>query len=192
MLFGKSKLIRRLLALVPFCGIAMLAQTPTYNLGRAPTAEESRAMGYSVDPMGKGLPPGSGTAIDGAKIYAQKCAACHGSAGEGTKAGPRLTGGKGTINTAQPDRTIGSFWPFAPPIWNMINRSMPVGQGGTLKPDEVYALTAFILYRNEIIKESDVMDAQTLPKVQMPNRDGFIPAKLEDINRLRCRIGTCP
>ena len=69
---------------------------------------------------------------------------------------------------------------------------MPVGQGGSLKPDEVYALTAFILFRNEIIKETQVMDAQTLPKVQMPNRDGFIPARFEDINRLRCRVGTCP
>ena len=125
--FGKFKLFRRLLAFLPFCGIAMLAQTPIYNLGRAPTAEESRAMGYSVDPMGKGLPPGGGTATDGARIYALRCATCHGPAGEGTKAGPKLVGGKGTINSAEPDRTIGSFWPFAPPIFNMINRSILTG-----------------------------------------------------------------
>src|SRR6266404_494749 len=153
MLFGKSRPFLHLLALIPFWGITLLAQTPAYNLGRAPTADETRAIGYSVDLTGKDLPPGSGTAKDGAKIFSQKCAACHGPAGEGTKAGPRLVGGKGTINTPKPDRTIGSFWPYSAPIWNMINRSMPVGQGGSLNADEVYALTAFILFRNEIIKE---------------------------------------
>jgi cytochrome c len=89
-------------------------------------------------------------------------------------------------------RTIGSFWPFAPPIWDYIKRSMPPGQGGSLSPEEVYALTAFLLFRNEIIQENDIIDAQSLPKVQMPNRNGFVPAKLEDIERLRCRVGTCP
>ena len=192
MSFGKFRFLRLLIAIAALYGFTAAAQTTAYNLGRTPTDEESRAMGYSVDPFGKGLPSGSGTAKEGAKIFVQKCAACHGPAGEGTKAGPQLVGGKGTINAPEPVRTVGSFWPFAPPLWNMINRSMPVGQGGMLKPDEVYALTAFILFRNDIIKESDVMDAKSLPKIQMPNRDGFIPVPLEDINKSRCRAGTCP
>jgi len=189
MSFGKSDFILLLMTLVP---LTVLAQSPVYNLGRSPTADDSRAMGSFVDLSGKDLPPGRGTAIEGAKIFAQKCAACHGLDAEGTRAGPRLVGGKGTIGTADPVRTIGSFWPFSTPIWNTINRSMPAGQAGSLKPDEVYALTAFILYRNDLIKEGDVIDAKTLPKVQMPNRDGFTPARLEDINRMRCRVGTCP
>ncbi len=172
--------------------ISSVAQSPTYNLGRVPSADELRAAGYSVSPSGKELPPGSGTAQEGAKIFAQKCAVCHGPTGEGGQSGPRLVGGKGTITTPNPVRTIGSFWPFATPLWNTINRSMPAGQPGTLQPDEVYALTAFILYRNNIVQETDVIDVKSLPKIEMPNRNGFIPAKLEEINQKRCRVGTCP
>ena len=89
-------------------------------------------------------------------------------------------------------RTIGSFWPFATTIWDFINRSMPQGQEGTLQPDEVYALTAHILHLNGLVQENDVIDAQSLPKIQMPNRNGFVPPRLEDILKKRCRIGTCP
>jgi hypothetical protein len=91
--------------------------------------------------------------------------------------------------------TIGSYWPFATTIWDYIHRAMPQNQEGTLRADEVYALTAFLLYRNGIIQESDVMDAKSLPKVQMPNRNGFIPPRLEDISDIQkraCRLGHCP
>jgi cytochrome c len=109
MLSGKFNCYLQLLVFISFCGMVAIAQTSTYNLGGTPTAEESRAMGYSVDPSGKGLPAGSGTAKEGAQLFAQKCAACHGAGGEGTKAAPMLVGGKGTINTANPIRTVGSF-----------------------------------------------------------------------------------
>ena len=159
--------------------VAALAQSPAYNLGRTPTPEEIRAWDISVGPAGKELPPGSGTAKEGAGIYAKKCAACHGPTLEGGNGVPRLMGGQGTLTTLQIRRSIGSYWPFATTIWDYINRAMPWNKAweekSPLSADEVYALTAFLLYRNGIIQESDVMDAKTLPKVQMPNRNGFVP-----------------
>ena len=165
------------LLLLPALALPAAAQTtPTTNLGRAATAAEVQAWDISVGPDGTGLPPGSGTPKDGAAIFARKCAACHGPNGEGG-AEKALVGGKGTLATNNPQKTIGSYWPFAPIVWDYINRAMPRFQEGTLSPDEVYSLTAFLLFRNGVIRENDVMDAKTLPKVQMPNRDGFLPAK---------------
>jgi len=155
--------------------VAALAQTRPYNLGSTPSPEEIKAMDGLVGPSGKGLPPGSGTATDGAKIYAQKCAPCHGRNGEGSSLAPRLVGGKGSLTTDEPVRTVGSSYPFATTLWTYINRSMPENKPGSLSADEVYALSAFVLYRNEIIQESDVLDSKTLPRIQMPNRDGFVP-----------------
>ena len=168
------------LIILTFC-IPAWAQMPTYNVGRTPTPEEIRAADTAIGPEGKELPPGSGTAKQGAPIFAQKCAACHGPSGEGTNfSAPcgcsRLVGGKGTITTANPIVTVGSFWPFATTIWDFINRAMPFNKPGSLTADEVYALTAFLLYRNGIIQETDLLDAKSLPKVQMPNRNGFVPA----------------
>lgn len=170
--------------------VAGRAQEPLFHVGRAPTAEEVKTWDISVGPEGKELPPGQGTAQEGAPLYAQKCAACHGAKGEGVTA-PALVGGQGTLNTIHPLKTVGSFWPFATSIWDYINRAMPRGQPQSLKPDEVYSLTAVLLYWNGIIKEDDVLDAQSLPKIKMPNRDSFYPP-LKDLNRLRCRTGTCP
>jgi len=160
--------------------ITGLAQS-RLNIGSTPTPEEIKAMDGLIGPSGKGLPPGSGTATDGAKIYAQKCAFCHGKNAEGSRGiggsggGPRLVGGQGSLNTDTPVRTVGSAYPFATTLWTYINRSMPENRPGSLTADEVYALSAFLLFRNEIIQESDVLDAKTLPKIQMPNRNGFHP-----------------
>ena len=174
---------------------AARAQMPTYsNVGRTPTAEEIRAWDFAIGVDGKELPPGKGTAKDGAPIYARKCARCHGATGE---EGPlmRLVGGKGTLTSMTPLRTVGSYWAFATTVWDYINRAMPPDEERSFTADEVYALTAFLLYRNGIIAESDVMDAKTLPKVQMPNRNGFIPQRIEEIPDARkrgCRLGHCP
>jgi len=186
---GSRSFLAPVLALAACAGA--LAQTPAFNVGRTPTAEEIKAWDISISPDGKGLPPGSGTALQGAPIYARKCAVCHGPEGTGGKA-PALVGGKGSLTSITPVKTVGSFWPFATTIWDYINRAMPLGAGGTLPADEVYAITAYLLYRNGIIGESDVIDAKSLPKIQMPNRDNFVPPALQDINRLRCREGTCP
>jgi cytochrome c len=164
---------------LPALALPAAAQTtPTIDLGRAATAEEIQAWDIAVGPAGKELPPGSGTAKEGAAIFARQCAACHGPTAEGGSE-KALVGGKGTLATLNPRKTIGSYWPFAPIVWDYINRAMPRFQEGTLSPNEVYSLTAFLLFRNGIIGENDVMNARTLPKVRMPNRDGFLPPKPE-------------
>ena len=177
-------------------GNAAWSQAPNYkNVGRAPTVDEIRAWDTAVGPAGKELPPGNGTAKEGAAIFAEKCVVCHGPAGQGSQMAPRLVGGKGTLTTAQPVLTVGSYWAFATTIFDFIYKAMPRGQEGSLKPDQAYALTAFLLYKNDIIKESDTIDAKTLPAIKMPNRDGFIPPQLEDIHDIKkrgCRLGHCP
>ena len=175
---------------------AAFAQTQSYsNVGRTPTKEEMQAWNQSIGPDGKELPLGSGTAKEGEKVFSEKCAVCHGPAGEGSQLAPRLVGGRAPLNTPTPSRTLANYWPFATTIWDYINRAMPPKQQGSLSASDVYALTAFILYRNEIIPETQVVDAASLPKVKMPNRDDFIPHDLKDIHDLRargCSAGHCP
>ena len=176
----------RLLLVTAVLGICQTVwpQSPGYGLGRTPKAEEIRAWDITISPSGKELPAGQGTAKEGAVIYVKKgCAGCHGATGSGGHA-PTLISRKGTqtassmpmpclapcVNDAN---TMAVHSPFATTIWDYINRGMPLGKEGTLTSSEVYALTAFLLYKSDVIKEEDVMDAQTLPKVKMPNRDGF-------------------
>jgi S-disulfanyl-L-cysteine oxidoreductase SoxD len=156
------------------------AQLPTYGVGRPPTAEEVRAWDLTIRPDGQGLPPGRGTAALGKPIYAERCASCHGETGEDPKYS-RLVGGHGTLATDKPIRTIGSFWPYAPTLWSYIRRAQPYDNPGSLTPDQVYAVTAYLLHRNGLIGEQDVMDATTLPRVQMPNRGGFVPDLRPDV-----------
>jgi S-disulfanyl-L-cysteine oxidoreductase SoxD len=158
------------------------AQLPTYGVGRPPTAEEVRAWDLTIRPDGQGLPPGRGTAALGKPIYAERCAACHGETGEDPKYS-RLVGGHGTLATDKPIRTIGSFWQYAPTLWSYIRRAQPYDNPGSLTPDQVYAVTAYLLHRNGIIGEQDVMDATTLPRVQMPNRDGFVSDPRPDVGQ---------
>jgi cytochrome c len=156
-----SNLLLLMAGVIAVCNMAA-AQMPDYkNVGRTPTEEEIRAWDISVFPGGKGLPPGSGTAKQGAIIFAQKCFYCHGPTGE-EGPGPRLSRDAAAV-------------PVPTTIWDFIHRAMPMDREGSLSTDEVYALTAFIFYRNGIIQENDVMDATSLPKVQMPNRSGFYP-----------------
>jgi cytochrome c len=172
---------------------------PAYKgIGTPATKQEIQAEDISVSREGKGLPPGSGSAKEGAGIYVAKCAVCHGMNGEGAKIGPALVTDKNaheSLTTMKPVRSLGAYWPYATMVWDYIHRAMPRNQGGTLTPNEVYSLTAFILYKNGIIQESDVLDAKTLPNVHMPNRDGFVPARLEDIpdeHKRGCKQGICP
>jgi len=155
--------------------VTALAQGPTYRLGTAPSAEEIKARDTAVSPQGKELPPGSGGVKEGAAVYAQKCAACHGPNGTGT----RLHRGLIPLGNAKPVKIEGSLVPYATTVWDFINRAMPSTKPGSLTPNEVYASTAFVLFLNGIIEETDVLDATTLPKVRMPNRDNFLAVEID-------------
>jgi mono/diheme cytochrome c family protein len=154
------------------------ATSASPNLGIAATPEQIAGWDISIPPSGAGLPPGSGTAAQGAPIYAAKCIACHGEGGQGGL-NDRLVGGQGSLDTAAAIKTVGSFWPYATTVFDFIRRAMPYQQPHSLTDDEAYALTAYILHLNEIIAEDEVMDAETLPRVRMPNRDGFVRVEAE-------------
>jgi cytochrome c len=139
-----------------------------YNIGRAATPEEIKAIDIDVMPDGRGLPAGRGTVAEGATIYAAKCASCHGAKGQGGAA-DRLAGGEGN------QRTVGNYWPYATTLYDYTFRSMPFMQPGTLTPNETYALVAFILNLNGIVGADAVMDSSTLPGVKMPARAKFVP-----------------
>src|SRR5215813_12322720 len=160
--------------------VLLEAQSPTFGVGRPATAEEVRDVGVAIAPDGSGLPDGSGTVAAGRDVFVAQCARCHGPKGEGD-IGPVLVGGQGTLRTARPLKTVGSFWPYATTLWDYINRAMPFDKPGLLKPSEVYAVAAYILNLNGIIGENDVMDAKTLPKVKMPNQNGFVPDSRPDV-----------
>src|SRR6202162_854004 len=164
---------------------AASAQTVKYdNVGRTATPEEIQARDITVLPSGKGLPPGKGTAKEGAPIYATHCASCHGATGkEGGPLAPKLVG-----DTSY-ERGPMTSWPFATSVWDYVNRAMPRYNEGALKPDQVYAVTAFLLYRSGIIKENDVMDAKSMTALQMPNRDGWVTDRRENIPDLKKRAG---
>jgi S-disulfanyl-L-cysteine oxidoreductase SoxD len=148
------------------------SQTPP-RLGKAISEADITAWDISVAPDGSGLPPGSGTPAQGAKIFAQKCVMCHGEAGRG-KPFAALVGGAPLTNGIDTPKTIANFWGYSTILFDFTRRAMPFQAPRTLSNDEVYALTAYILALNKLIGENDVMNAETLPKVKMPNRDGFI------------------
>jgi cytochrome c len=144
------------------------------DLGQPIDPRDLAAWDISVGPDGAELPPGSGTPAQGAKVYAEKCVACHGEGGKGGASAALVGGGPLTGGDRDPVKMIGNFWPYATTVFDYTRRAMPWQNPKTLTDEEVYAVTAYILAQNKIIGENDVMDAQTLPKVRMPNRDGFI------------------
>jgi S-disulfanyl-L-cysteine oxidoreductase SoxD len=153
---------------------AALAQTP--KLGQAITPADIAPWDISIGPDGAGLPPGRGTATQGAAVYAAKCQACHGDKGAGSP-NDVLVGGIGSLtpDKGPPVRTVGSYWPYATTLFDYIRRAMPFPESKSLTDDEVYGVSAYILHLNGIVGADDVLDAQSLPRVKMPNRDGFVP-----------------
>jgi cytochrome c len=153
---------------------ALISPALAYDFGRPATPEEFKLWDIDVRPDGKGLPEGSGTVAHGKEVFAENCAACHGDKGQG---GPkdRLVGGQGTLASDNPIKTVGSFWPYATTVFDYIHRAMPYQAPGSLGVDDYYALTAYILSLNGILPSDGKLDKQNLPKVRMPNRDGFIP-----------------
>src|SRR5262249_6911421 len=163
------------MVLVTVAGYTGSVAQETPNLGRPATPAEVAGWDISIPPDGTGLPPGSGTPEQGAGIYAQQCQACHGEKGAGQPNDP-LVGGHGTLASPRPVRTIGSYWPYATTVFDYIRRAMPYPQPHSLTNDAVYAVTAYLLHLNGIIGAQEVMNAQTLPQVRMPNRDHFLLA----------------
>ena len=142
-------------------------------LGVPVESAQLAAWDISIPPSGAGLPAGSGSVKQGAVVYEQKCAACHGAKGAG-KPADALAGGVGTLATKAPVRTVGSFWPYSTTLFDYVRRAMPITNPLSLTNDEVYAVSAYVLFLNGIVDDAAVMDAASLPQVKMPNRDGFV------------------
>ncbi len=163
----------RVLLCLILLGGSVAAQSPTYGVGRSPTEEEIRAWDISISPTGEELPPGRGTSAEGELIYRRQCAACHGVSAVGGSA-PRLV--KRDVEPEHPwdfGRILPIRAPYATVVWDYINRGMPLNREGTLTADQVYALTAYLLAINDVIPGDTVLDAESLPKIEMPNRDAF-------------------
>jgi mono/diheme cytochrome c family protein len=151
----------------------LTADNPKF--GQPVTEQDIAAWDISIGPDGAGLPPGKGTVAQGESVYAAKCLACHGEKGAG-RPNDALVGGMGSLVPGKaPVKTVGSYWPYATTLFDYVRRAMPWDRPKSLTDDEVYAAAAYILYLNGIIGQDDVLDAQSLPKVKMPNREGFIP-----------------
>lgn len=158
---------------------AVIAAEPAPALGRPLDADTLRGLPRTVFPDGRGLPAGSGGVAAGAELYAAQCAACHGPGGIGGTA-DELAGGRMPLDSDWPDKTVGTYWPWATTVFDFIRRSMPLYAPGSLSADQAYALTAWLLFRNGIVAEDTVLDAASLAAVRMPNRDGFIQVWPED------------
>jgi len=163
--------------------VACRSEHPTvvrYGVGQPATPAAIAAWNIDVNPSGEGLPAGRGTAAEGARVFAANCAGCHGARGEGLPAAPALVGreprqGFPFGESLKYVRTVGNYWPYATTLYDYINRAMPATTPGSLAPDEIYAVVAWILAQNEIIPDTAVIDAASLPRVRMPARGRFVP-----------------
>lgn len=153
---------------------ASFADMPDFGLGRAPTDAEVAAWDIDVRPDGQGLPAGEGTALDGEPVYLERCAVCHGEFAEGAGRYPVLMGGEDTLKSEDPVKTIGSYWPYTATLFDYIYRAMPFGDAQSLTADETYAVTAYILYLNDLIEEDEAVNQENLAAIELPNHAGFI------------------
>ncbi|KRR04497.1 c-type cytochrome [Bradyrhizobium valentinum] len=169
---------------VLLCATSAEAQSP-YGIGRAATPAEIAGWNIDVGGDGSNLPPGSGTVSHGSEVFDQQCAACHGAKGEGG-IGDRLVGGQGTLGTPKPVRTVGSYWPYAPTLFDYIRRAMPQNAPQSLSNDDVYALSAYILSLNGLLPANATLDAKSLAAIKMPNRNMFVGDPRPDVKNPEC------
>lgn len=162
-----------LAALVAGCALPSTPAANTPRLGVPVDATQVARADLTVFPDGRGLPPGRGSAVEGARLFAHHCAACHGTGGRGAAA-EELAGASEPLTSATPDKTVGTYWPYATTLFDFIRRAKPMDAPGSLSADEVYALSAYLLFANGLIGDGDDLDAQRLARLRMPNRDGFI------------------
>jgi S-disulfanyl-L-cysteine oxidoreductase SoxD len=178
------------LAVVPAVASLYLASpaaadsTTRHGLGRAATSAEIAGWAIDARPDGRGLPPGRGTAKAGEAIYTAQCASCHGEFGEGNGRWPQLAGGAGTLKSANPEKTVGSYWPYASTLFDYIRRAMPFGNAQSLSNDELYAVTAYVLYLNDVITDPDFgLDATSFKTIRLPNEANFYDDDRETTER---------
>lgn len=160
--------------------------TGYYGLGKPATKSEIAGWDIDVRPDGQGLPEGSGSVSHGEELYDAKCASCHGAFGEGEGRWPKLAGGMGTLNKAKPDKTVGSYWPYASTLWDYIHRAMPFTEPQSLTADETYSLTAYVLYLNGIVEEDFELTHDNFTQIEMPNKDGFYVDNRPDVKNPAC------
>jgi mono/diheme cytochrome c family protein len=160
-----------LITLILVAAFAIADESP--QLGEELTAEQIVAVSFIILPNGEGLPEGSGNALRGESVYQANCLACHGAAGQ-DGVNDRLAGGLGSIHSKMPVKTVGSYWPYATTVFDYIRRAMPFQAPGSLSDDDIYSLTAYLLYLNEIVNKDTEINAHSLPRVKMPNRDNFV------------------
>jgi hypothetical protein len=169
------------------CATSAQAQGP-YGIGRSATPPEIAGWNIDIDRYGNNLPPGTGSVSHGREVFDQQCAACHGAKGEGG-VGDRLVGGQGTLATPVPVKTVGSFWPYAPTLFDYIRRAMPQNAPESLSNDDVYAVSAYILHLNGLLPAEATLDAGTLSAIKMPNRNMFVGDPRPDVKNPECMTG---
>ena len=160
--------------IVMFTISSSIASDRPYGLGKMATAEEVAGWDIDVRPDGKGAPVGVGTAALGEEIYTERCAACHGDFGEGIDRWPVLAGGQGTLDSHDPVKTVGSYWPYASTIYDYVYRAMPFGEAQSLTHDETYSVVAYLLFMNDVIEEDLQLSNANIGSIKMPNREGFM------------------
>ena len=169
---GKRSLAAAALSLL-VASAALAEEGKIFGLGTPATPEEIAAWDIDIRPDGQGLPTGSGTAEAGETVYAEQCAFCHGDFGEGIGRYPVLMGGFDSLTADRPEKTVGSYWPYASTVWDYIYRAMPFGNAQSLSVDDTYAVTAYVLYLNEIVDYDQMIDQSNLAAIEMPNAEGF-------------------
>ena len=157
-----------------------------YGFGQPATPDMIAGWDIDIRPDGKGLPPGSGSVEQGEPIYEEKCAACHGFFGEGEGRWPKIAGGEDSLTEDRPEKTVGSYWPYASTLWDYVHRAMPFYEPQSLTDDEVYAVSAYILYLNDIVPDDFVLNRENLASIEMPNRDGFFEDPRPDADNSIC------
>jgi hypothetical protein len=187
-----SRFPKVVMAAAILVGLAAPAVAGKLGLGREATPQEVAAWDIDVRPDGQGLPKGKGTAEQGEKIFLEKCASCHGDFGEGKDRWPVLSGGHGTLKADRPEKTIGSFWPYASTVFDYIRRSMPFGDAQSLTADEIFGLTAFLLHMNEVIKDPKFeLNEKNFTSIKMPNATTFFDDDRETSEKAFWKKSVC-
>ena len=176
-----------MLAVVMLACVTAAQAQGRYGIGRPATPAEIAGWNIDIDRHGHNLPPGSGSVSHGREVFAQQCAACHGAKGEGG-IGEQLVGGQGTLATPEPVKTVGSYWPYAPTLFDYIRRAMPQNAPESLSNDDVYAVSAYILSLNGLLSPDAILDARTLSGVKMPNRKMFVDDPRPDVKNSTCMV----